>query len=61
MLPGFTWPDAIDDQRTRLEMRLLFDGLLKRIESVELAGELRTMASLMVSGLKSLPIRFKAH
>ena len=43
----------------RLEMRLLFDEISKRVASVELAGEPKCMASLFVSGLKSLPIRFK--
>lgn len=42
----------------RLEMRLLFDEIAKRLESAELAGEPRCMASLMVSGLKSLPVRY---
>ncbi|MET0987245.1 MAG: cytochrome P450 [Steroidobacteraceae bacterium] len=43
----------------RLEMRMLFTELLTRLDSVELAGEPRTMSSLIVSGLKTLPIRFR--
>lgn len=43
----------------RLEMRLLFTELAERVAWVELAGEPKCMASLMVSGLKSLPIRFR--
>ena len=43
----------------RLEMRLLFEEIAKRVESAELAGEPKCMASLMVSGLKYLPVRYK--
>ena len=42
----------------RLEMRLFFEELARNVESVELAGEPKYMASFLVSGLKSLPIRF---
>ncbi len=42
----------------RLEMRLLFEALLDRIETVELAGEPRRATSTFVGGLKSLPMRF---
>jgi cytochrome P450 len=44
----------------RLEMRLLFEALLDRIESVELAGESKRAKSTFVGGLKALPIRFKS-
>jgi cytochrome P450 len=44
----------------RLEMRILFETLLDRIESVELAGEPRRAKSTFVGGLKTLPLRFKA-
>jgi cytochrome P450 len=43
----------------RMEMRLLFEEIAKRVESAELAGEPKSMASLMVSGLKTLPVRYK--
>jgi cytochrome P450 len=45
----------------RLEMRVLFEEIARRIESAELSGEPKCMASLMVSGLKYLPVRFKAR
>jgi cytochrome P450 len=45
----------------RLEMRLLFEALLDRIESVELAGEPRRAKSTFVGGLKTLPLRFTAN
>ncbi|MCW1383242.1 cytochrome P450 [Novosphingobium sp. KCTC 2891] len=44
----------------RLEMRLLFEALLDRIDSLELAGEPKRAKSTFVGGLKTLPIRFTA-
>ncbi|MEL6737439.1 MAG: cytochrome P450 [Pseudomonadota bacterium] len=41
----------------RLEMRLLFEALLDRLEAVELAGEPQRATSTFVGGLKNLPIR----
>jgi cytochrome P450 len=42
----------------RLEMRVLWEELLPRIGSVELTGEVEFEQGNLVSGLKSLPIRF---
>lgn len=44
----------------RLEMRILFNELLDRIDSVELAGEPKRSKSSFVGGLKTLPIRYQA-
>ncbi len=44
----------------RLEMRILFEELLDRIESVELAGEAKRAKSTFVGGLKALPLRIAA-
>ena len=41
----------------RLEMRILFEVLLDRIEGIELAGEPSRATSTFVGGLKSLPVR----
>jgi cytochrome P450 len=41
----------------RLEMRILFEVLLDRIEKVELAGEPKRAKSTFVGGLKTLPLR----
>ena len=41
----------------RLEMRLLFEALLDRVEAVELAGEPKRATSTFVGGLKTLPVR----
>ena len=44
----------------RLEMRILFETLLDRIETIELAGEPARAKSTFVGGLKRLPLRFVA-
>jgi hypothetical protein len=44
----------------KMEMRILFEELLPRLESVELAGRPRMSEAVFVNGLKSLPIRFAA-
>jgi cytochrome P450 len=44
----------------RLQIKVLFDTLLDRIDSVELAGEPARSSSTFVGGLKALPLRFKA-
>jgi cytochrome P450 len=41
----------------RLEMRILFETLLDRVESVELAGTPARSKSTFVGGLKTLPLR----
>lgn len=45
----------------RLEMRILFEALLDRLESVELAGEPKRSTSTFVGGLKTLPLRISAR
>jgi hypothetical protein len=44
----------------KLEMRILFEELLPRLASIELAGEPRHSEAVFVGGLKTLPIRFAA-
>ena len=41
----------------RLEVRVLFQELAKRIKSVEPAGEQKFLRSNFVAGLKNLPVR----
>ena len=41
----------------RLEMRILFETLLDRVDTVELAGEPKRAKSTFVGGLKTLPLR----
>ncbi|MBS0469516.1 MAG: cytochrome P450 [Proteobacteria bacterium] len=45
----------------RLEMRILWEELLPRLEGLELAGEPRRTEAAFVCGPKSLPIRFRMH
>jgi cytochrome P450 len=45
----------------RMEMRILWEELLPRLESVELDGEPRRMAANFVCGPKSVPIRYQMH
>jgi len=45
----------------RLEMKILWEELFKRVASIELDGEPRRMAASFVCGPKSVPIRFKLH
>ncbi len=44
----------------RLEMRILFETLLDRLDSIELAGEPLRSKSTFVGGLKTLPLRITA-
>lgn len=43
----------------KMEMRILFEELLPRLKSIELAGEPAWKKALTVGGVKTLPIRFK--
>jgi cytochrome P450 len=43
----------------RMELKALFAELLPRLESIELAGEPRHSVANFVSGLKTLPIRYR--
>jgi cytochrome P450 len=43
----------------KMEMRILYEELLQRLKSVELAGRPRMSEALFVNGPKSLPIRFE--
>ncbi|MES2895207.1 MAG: cytochrome P450 [Pseudomonadota bacterium] len=45
----------------RMEMRILWEELFARLESVELDGTPRNMSASFVCGPKSVPIRFKMH
>ena len=43
----------------RMEIKALFNELLPRLESIELDGEPRNTRANFVSGLKTLPVRYK--
>ena len=42
-----------------MELRILFEELLPRIEHIELAGEPKNSLANFVSGLKTLPVRYR--
>jgi cytochrome P450 len=52
---------CIGQHLARMEMRVLWEELLPRLERVELAGEPRNMIANFVCGPKSVPIRFRMH
>lgn len=43
----------------RMEMRALFTELLPRLDEIELAGEPKNVRANFVSGLKTLPVRYR--
>ena len=45
----------------RMEMRILWEELLPRLQTLELDGEPRRMAANFVCGPKSVPIRYQMH
>jgi cytochrome P450 len=45
----------------RMEIRAMFETLLPRLESIELAGEVKRIRSNFVNGIKSFPVRVKAR
>ena len=45
----------------RMELRALFAELLPRLDEIELAGEPKNSIANFVSGLKTLPIRYRMH
>ena len=45
----------------RLEMRVFFEELLRRLASVEIAGRPRRSASIFIGGPKTLPLRYKMN
>ncbi len=52
---------CIGQHLARMEMRILWEELLPRLESVQLAGEPKNSVANFVCGPKTLPIRFRMH
>jgi cholest-4-en-3-one 26-monooxygenase len=42
----------------RLEIRVMFEELLKRLPDIELAGPVRRLRSSFINGYKAIPVRF---
>ncbi|MEP6851586.1 MAG: cytochrome P450 [bacterium] len=45
----------------RMEIRLMFETLLPRLRSIELAGDVRRVRSNFVNGIKKFPVRVTTH
>jgi cytochrome P450 len=45
----------------KLEIRAFFKELLSRLDAIELTGKPKRVQSSFVSGLKTLPVRYKLH
>ena len=56
---GFGGHVCLGQHLARLEMRVLWETLLPRLKSVEMAGESQLIASEFVSGPKSVPLRYQ--
>jgi cholest-4-en-3-one 26-monooxygenase len=41
----------------RLEMRILFEEMAKRVDAIQLTGEVRKLRSSFIHGIKTLPVR----
>ena len=41
----------------RMEIRLMFEELIPRLETIELNGEVRRVRSNFVNGIKTLPVK----
>ena len=58
---GYGGHVCLGQHLARMEMRILWEELFARLESVELDGQPKNMTASFVCGPKSVPIRFKMH
>ncbi|HYM35893.1 MAG TPA: cytochrome P450, partial [Steroidobacteraceae bacterium] len=58
---GYGVHSCLGQHLARLEMRILFEELLPKLKSIELAGTPKRSCSTFVSGPKTLPMRFKLN
>jgi len=49
---------CLGSQLARLEIRIMFEELLRRLPEIELAGSVRRLRSNFINGIKSMPVRF---
>jgi len=42
----------------RLEIRVMFDEILRRFPDIELAGPVRRLRSNFINGIKEMPVKF---
>jgi cytochrome P450 len=58
---GYGTHVCLGQHLARMEMRILWEELFARLDSVELDGEPKRMTAAFVCGPKSVPIRFKMN
>lgn len=51
---------CIGSHLARLEIRVMFEELLERLDDIQLTGPVRTLRSHFIDGIKSMPLRFSA-
>jgi cholest-4-en-3-one 26-monooxygenase len=49
---------CLGSQLARLEIRIMFEELLRQLSEIELAGPVRRLRSNFINGIKSMPVRF---
>ncbi|HME68497.1 MAG TPA: cytochrome P450 [Myxococcota bacterium] len=49
---------CLGSQLARLEIRIMFEELLRQLPEIELAGPVRRLRSNFINGIKSMPVRF---
>ncbi|MGH7858545.1 MAG: cytochrome P450, partial [Candidatus Binatia bacterium] len=49
---------CLGNNLARLEIRVMFEELLRRLPDIELAGDVRRLRSAFINGVKSMPVRF---
>lgn len=52
---------CLGNSLARMEVRLMFETLLPRLKSIELAGEITRVRSNFVNGIKRFPVRVATH
>ena len=52
---------CIGSHLARLEIRVMFELLLRRLPDIELAGPVRYLHSHFINGIKSMPVKFTAE
>jgi cytochrome P450 len=55
---GFGGHVCLGQHLAKMELKILFEEMLPRLQSVEPAGDMKSVASTFVSGPKHLPIRY---
>lgn len=56
---GFGAHVCLGQHLARLEMECFFEEFFRQVDSIELAGEPRRVDSIMVGGIKRLPVRYR--